>query len=242
MSQNDLHIKIPSDQRAFITGKTGSGKTFFTRRLVKPVRRLVVLDSKGTLTTWGLEEWDRDSRKRLANGEDVRVRVAIEAGRDPARFWEDVLEEAYNAANVMVYLDEASQIAQGPNPSPWLNSVWTRGREYGVAAIAASQRPRQIPRILISEAEHIVMFRLNLPSDRDYMADMIGEEGRIWPWDDPDEAEKRSTRAALPKDDKYGFWYMDMAGDWPIYVDGLPDRVKADEADVVELEFEEMEA
>lgn len=241
MSQDNLTIQINPDQRTFVTGKTGSGKTFLVKRLIRPLSRVVVLDSKGTLDKWGLEEWDRDSRKKLGSGEDVRVRVAIEPGRDPARFWEDVLEEVYNAANVMLYIDEASQIAQGANPSPWLNSVWTRGREFGVGAIAASQRPRQIPRILISEAEHVLIFRLNLQGDRDYMAEMVGETGRVWPWEDPDEAEVRSTREALPYDEPHGFWYMNMASDAPIYVPGLPARVEKDETEVVELEFEEAE-
>lgn len=217
MPRAKLLIEIDGSQRTFITGKTGSGKTHLAKRILRSFPRLVVLDSKGTLKPWGLEEYDRESRRRLAKGEDVRMRVPLEPGVDPEKFWDGVLAEAYEAGNVMIYLDEAGQVAGGSKPSPWVATVWQRGREYGVGAIAVTQRPVWVPRLFISEADHVFQFRLQLEDDRVYMSKMLGPQVA-----DP-----------IPTGDKYGFWYWDSERADPIYIDRLPASVEGDDQTIL---------
>ncbi len=228
---NSLHIEIREDQRAAIVGKTGSGKTYLARRMLRPLRRLVVLDPKGTLHKWGLEEWDRGSRKRLADGEDVRVRVALEAGTNPNRFWEAVMQEVYEAADVFVYIDEAYGVVTGPNPGEYLQAIWTRGREFRVGAIAASQRPKRIPLIMLSEADHLFVFRLGLKADRDFMAEFVPEAST-------GEGEERTVFPDIPVKDKYGFWYYNTEADRPLYIPKLPARAEPGDDDMPELTLE----
>ncbi len=197
-------VNIREGERASIVGKTGSGKTVLARYMLRGIRRLVVLDPKPALGKWGLEEWNSDTRKRLAEGEDVRVRVVLEAGADPRRFWEDVLREVYQAAYLTLYIDEGYGVVSGSQPGEWLQAVWTRGREFEITAIAATQRPRRIPLILLSEAEHFFVFRLLLEADREYMADIIG----------PDVAER------MP--DEHGFYYFHANQERPVYIPSVP--------------------
>lgn len=203
MPKNQLDVDIREGERAIIIGATGSGKTVMARALLREVPRLVVLDPKGTLGKWGLEEWNEETQERLYERERVRVRVALEGGRDFEKFWESVLQEVYEATDLVVYVDEASGIIDSTKPGPWLNSVWTRGREFNETGIAATQRPRNIPRIFLTEAEHYFVFTLRHPEDRKYVAGFA-----------PELEEK------VPH--KHGFWYYNVNADKPIYVPSLP--------------------
>lgn len=199
---------IQPNQRVFITGKTGSGKTYLARRLLSSARRLVVIDSKGQLDDWNLEAWDNQSRRNLRERAEVRVRVMLPAGQDPDRFWSDVLSEAYEAGDLFLYIDEVYLMDVGKATRWALRAIWTTGRSYGIGAIAVSQRPRDIPRFLITEAEHFFMFRLVIFDDLKYMSDIMTEAVRV---------------GVNPKD-KYGFWYYDANDVRPHYYTRLPER------------------
>jgi hypothetical protein len=89
-------LSSDSPDRLFITGMTKSGKTFFARRIVRQLDRVVVLDPKGDDTEgvglWGLAPWDRESRRLLSEGEPLRDRDVSKSG-DPGEVWEGVRAE-----------------------------------------------------------------------------------------------------------------------------------------------------
>lgn len=203
---SEQQITIGSDERCFITGKTGSGKTYLARHLLRTLPRLVVLDPKATLEKWRLETWQKESRRALREGDEVRVRVLLDPTRDPTEFWEGVLEEVYQAGNCTVYIDEVYSLApQGTWAPPVMQAIWTRGRELGIGAFAASQRPRWVPKFILSEAEHFFAFRLLLRADREYMAEFMGEQVAL----------------EIPREHEHGFWYMHVRDYDPLYVERL---------------------
>jgi len=218
---NLLDVDIREGERAVIIGATGSGKTVMARALLRDVPRLVVLDPKGTLGKWGLEEWNEDTQQRLYDREPVRVRVVLEGGRDSEKFWESVLQEVYEATDLVAYIDEAYGINDSTKPGPWLNAVWTRGREFRETGIAATQRPRNIPRVFLTEAEHYFIFTLRHPEDRKYVAGFIAPE----------------LEEKVP--DKHGFWYFNVNQDKPIYVPSLPKDLQRFSIDTPDLLMEE---
>jgi hypothetical protein len=173
-------------------------------RLTRSLKRLVVLDGKGTLAPWGLLEWTRESRSMLKNGEEVRVRVAWDIGQDVFDFWEGVLEEVYNAGNCTVYCDELYALTEKPGMvQPALRAIYTRGRELNIGAWAATQRPVSVPLVTLSESEHFFMFRLTMDDDRARMAEFMTQVVRE------------------PIQDRHGFYYMFAEEDQPIYIPQL---------------------
>jgi hypothetical protein len=189
----------------FVCGKTGSGKTYLMERLTRPLPRLVVLDGKGTLGTWGLLPWDRESKAMLKNEESARVRVTWDIGdNDVWQFWEDILEEIYAIRNLTVYIDELYAMSDVPGKvQPALRAIYTRGRELGIGAWAATQRPVSVPLVCMSESEHFFCFRLTMDDDRARMAEFMTQQVRE------------------PIKDLHGFYYMQAAQDFPTYIPEL---------------------
>ncbi len=203
---------IRTDERVFICGKTGSGKTTLAKYLTAPVPRLIVLDSKGTLADWGLSEWNDESRQKFLEGERARVRVLapLDDDSDPGEFWNDVFRFAFDAGNVTIYIDELFAIVEpGARAPSYMSACYTRGREFGIGVWASTQRPSWVPLFTMSEAEHYFMFRLTLAKDRQTMAAFMTEE------------------VEQPIRESHGFYYMAAAADAPRYIPQLDISSKA---------------
>lgn len=200
-------ITIRDSDRVFFTGKTGSGKTYAARFLTRSFPRLIVMDPKGTLggPEWGLDIWDRESRRNLKNGRPVRARVVVPFGAPTAEIWEDVFYRIYEAGNCTLYIDEVyGVVLPGQKPSPGLTGIWTRGRELKIGAYAASQRPVWVPLFILSEAEHFFMFRLSLFDDKRRMSEFMGPQV------------EQVIR------DKHGVYYSQAEDENPTYFERLP--------------------
>lgn len=172
---------IKTNERVFVTGKTSSGKTYFSRSILWQAPRLVVIDPKGLLagqkdwylepdTNAGLAALKRPIRRDKSTGKIEIIRVWVP---DPVtdEKWEDLFEYLLDLRNVVIYIDELYGVGPAKR-SPGLRSLYTRGREYGIGVWGVSQRPRDIPPYAISEVEYRVVFSLNLLRDRQYLAEM----------------------------------------------------------------------
>jgi DNA helicase HerA-like ATPase len=194
-------IRIRSNERVFIAGQSRSGKSYLARSILRQFSRLIVLDSKGDLGDWGLEEASDGGWKRLEKGQAARLRVSKPVGA-PQQYWIDAMVRAYEAGNDVIYIDEVSQIFRTPDPPDVVWDIWQRGGVFGVGGFAASQRPSSIPLIMMSEANHFFMFRLNLLRDRKRMAEFMGDE----------------VVAGIPPGDRHGFFYRHIDMLKPVYI------------------------
>lgn len=189
-----------------IAGKTGSGKTYLARRLLAHAPRLVVLDPKGRLDDWQCEDASRDTSRRLAAGDPVRVRYRVTGPDDDDDLWTRALTDAYEAGDVVVYIDELYGVVEPGQRAPGiLSAAYTRGREYGVGVWAATQRPTWIPLFALSESDHYFVFRLTLAEDRKRLAAFMG------------------TDVETPITDPHGFFYARAVDDAPAYFERLQD-------------------
>jgi DNA helicase HerA-like ATPase len=183
-----LQIKLRANERVLIAGKTGSGKTYAARQLLSGVRRLVVIDSKATLTDWNLHEPQAWDWYQFGKGKPGRFRILAPIVDNPELWYETLFERLYYIGDLTLYIDEAYQVTSSSQPQKWLRALYTRGRELGIGVWASTQRPASIPVILISEAETILTFRLNWPDDRKRLAGVVGPE------------------VVNPVKEKYAFW------------------------------------
>lgn len=198
-------LTVRSNERVFLCGRTGSGKTFAAEELTKGLPRLVVLDPKGTLGGWGLVPFDREAKRLLRLGDPIRARVVVDFGKPPDETWEEALGACLNAGDVTVYIDEVYGVVDpGSKPSPLLTAIWTRGRELGIGGFAASQRPSWVPLFFLSEADWYFVLRLSLDEDRRRMAAFMG----------PDVLEVIR--------DKHGIFLMRAEDETPMYLPQLP--------------------
>lgn len=207
-SSDEAAIEIASNERAYIVGRTRSGKTYLARYLLRSCRRLLACDPKGGLDDWRLEPWNPQTREALADGKDVRIRVTRQPGSDPVAWWESVLAAAYEAGDLVVYIDEVYLLSRGEGTGGYpiaLRDIWTQGAGQGIGGFAVSQRPRFVPKYLLSEAEHAFLFRLVLPADREAVAEWTHER----------------LAQPIPRHDRHGFWYMSIDRDEPIYIPRL---------------------
>lgn len=219
MGEPDFVVS-PSDRVAFV-GKTQSGKTHVAGILALPIERLVVLDAKGMLRndkrkeaglySWRLTEWHSKegaaTRKEMEKGGAGRLRcpAPIDGNYEPVLAW------AYRLQNVCIYLDELYGVTEGTRPGRWLRACYTRGAELGIGVWAAFQRPRDIPKIALTEAEWRFLFQLPDPDDRAFMARQMGgdtrtltplKERQFWlyqnGWDRPEFFRQIATNRRLP--------------------------------------------
>jgi hypothetical protein len=109
--------------------------------------------------------WPRDTQRAIA-------RPAL---LEPEPAWLDACcRHAYYVGATAVGVDELAGIATASRPVRWLDVLLTRGRESGITTYVCSQRPQRIPSTVLSEAEHVFVFALNLAADRDRVAEVIG--------------------------------------------------------------------
>lgn len=196
-------VTLSSDQRAAFMGKTGSGKTTLALHFTRPIRRLLVLDAKGTLNTpeWLLTDDNEADRRRLIKGGYARLRIPAPFDGD----WTEILDFAWQIGNVVVYIDEVYGVVQPySRPPNELVTLYTRGRERGIGVWASSQRPAWIPMFVLSEADWLFVLRLNLDADRKRVAEIGGPQ------------------VALPIRNRFGFWaFNPNEMEVPMYSEGL---------------------
>lgn len=200
------------DQRMLVVGATGTGKTTFSRELLKTVPKeqaILVIDPKCTYdpqedgytmvrTPSGLNWW---------NGRKKRLHYRPHPLNQTVSDYDEVYRWAYNRGDIMVYTDETYLTMHHTMSPDWQRAVITCGRELGVGAIFATQRPSGIDLRVYTESEHKVCFYLANHNDRKRMSEEMGQivmndpiaasglEHAFWYWN----SKQRQTRLAMLK-------------------------------------------
>lgn len=179
-----MKIHLDPTERFFFVGKTGSGKTYLAKALLRRLAakhwRIVIIDPKrfwmGKQPAWERKGPGTVDKPRLVSEFDPKLAVQCYQPTIPG--WADTTLDALcgdilACGRTFVYFDEIDQIASPTQFSPHFSQLWTAGRALEVGAWASNQRPARIPDVLKSQAENWAVFRCKTPKDRQLIGEYI---------------------------------------------------------------------
>ena len=169
-------ISINSSDRILVVGRSGSGKSV----LVKAV----LLPNYDNYVFWDIKKENNDIIHDALVKTPAGLKYALDRYNkilyQPASVEMDdfdaICRLIFEHKNMMLYVDEATRVSSPMKIPYWLNVIVTQGRSVNVGLIAASQRPKNISNTIISESLHFFIFGLNMATDRERMAEMMGKE------------------------------------------------------------------
>lgn len=166
-------ISIGAADRVAFFGKTGSGKTTLAKSLLDMSRKpWTILDPKHTI---------RFPNRKIPVRHDFNPRDEFSIIRDHGYgdldFWDEMFYKIVAAGKPrIIYADEAVLITPPRAILPNYGRAIKVGRELGIPVWTGSQRPKEIPSPIFTEAEHIFTFRLTYHADREKVTSFTSSE------------------------------------------------------------------
>lgn len=179
---------IKNDEHVFIAGMTGTGKSFLAEVYLSGMDYVVKLDTKGEYferkkkgeDIWrGLEEGtDYTVIFSLTELENVKTRKIIyvpDFTEQNQVHYNSLMKWIYDRENTILWIDELMSVAESSHRyPPYLKALMTRGRSKNAVVWSLTQRPMDIPAIILANSTHFFIFDLNLPQDRKRIVDATG--------------------------------------------------------------------
>lgn len=173
-----LHLAM--SERAFVCGRTGTGKSYLARRWVRAWRAGIAVDHKyNGIPPVEMPGWEVVQGFGLAlrawGPAHPRLIVRPLPADLPDRY-EQLALRVLAAGWTGWYDDEVMSVAPIGRLNPGLERLYGEGRARSCPVVVATQRPIGVHNKLLSEADHIVTFALQLEGDRKKLASFAGEE------------------------------------------------------------------
>lgn len=210
-------------QRVFASGMTGEGKSQLLAHLfaVHTGQRLLIdVQDHYELGAEAREEGVVDVDKVSAIDWRVRTIRFVPRSGSP-REYDELHRAIYSQRNLLVWCDEAEDVARVHRTPKWVWKTVKQGRKRRITYLAASQRPHGVERSVLNQAEHVFLFRMVDADDIQVFTHRIGTGAR----------ELGAELAALPR---YGFVYHEL-GSEPKVMPPLPPEWIADAERVVRI-------
>lgn len=155
-------VPIQADQRVCLFGRTGSGKTTLAKRILSSATfRWAALDPKHDLSIPGIpvvSKFNEDLDRQI-------IRVPFDENEYFA--WDDAIDGVWENGNRILYVDETTLLTPPRSLRASLGRAIRTGRSRGVGVWCASQRPKDLPSAVFTEAEHFFVFQLTFKADRE---------------------------------------------------------------------------
>lgn len=170
-----------SNQHVTVVGKTDSGKSVFGLNLLqsyyKSGWKIVIIDIGASWSHFATtREQSTIERPHLYRGNLKATRhLAVEYYVPDTPGYNDktlynLYAQALEEGNIILYHDEVIGIATGGQSITTLDRVLSQGRKKYCIGFFCTQRPKNIPRLILTQSSYIVCFKLTDVEDADVMA------------------------------------------------------------------------
>ena len=172
-------VVMMSNERVAIIGAPGSGKTWLATQMLGAVGAFVVLTADDRSVP--------DSVAAMMPGVPVTASFTPSLARQIVcipdtfaseeakwRAWDAVYRAIFHHGNRVVYCDELTAMSPGTSPRPAFEELINQGRKRNIGVWTGMQRPRRVPRIALTAAEHFHLLSMTDPDDRKYIGGFIG--------------------------------------------------------------------
>lgn len=214
MTQAKKETEILRSEHTFIAGSTGSGKSVLAEIYLagKNFPYVVKLDTKGEyyerkmagLPAWrGLVE-DKDYKvvfklKDLEYVDTPKIIYVPDYDEQEEEFYNAFFKWCYERQNTTIWVDELMSIAENAHRAPkFLKACMTRGRSRFVSVWNCTQRPSDIPSIILANSTNFFIFSLLLPADREKIVKITDQ------------------KEFFIKPKKYHFWFYKIGQNKPV--------------------------
>ncbi len=180
----------PTD-RVVLVGATGTGKSVAGQWLLGGYygqRQILVMDTKADPIWSGLDAVKVKHAMALSRYRDAARWPVIVYTPATSELNEETLdavcEWVYKRGDTVLMIDEATQVTSGTKPGPGVLDAVTRGRVRHVSVVSGTQRPVNVPPILLTEAEWFYCLTLRRRQDRetvnDYTEDRFADRVKLY--------------------------------------------------------------
>lgn len=163
-----MQFDIKVSERILLMGKTGSGKTYFSKWFLREISkkmRVAIVDPKmfwlGEKPVWarGREQGTID-KPRLVTRFNPKYMVQVIQPDIYDMDLEKFCLDCMHFRHTYFVLDENEGLATATSVPLGLRKIWKQGRVLNVGAVAGSQTYSGIPKIFKTQAEHFILFRV----------------------------------------------------------------------------------
>ena len=190
-----------------ITGAKNSGKSYLANTIVKSLNNI-------TCFVWDFNHQFHDSRSMLFNDLDELLDIYDKAkkGRyilqpfDKSKpMFEKFCNAIFERGNIVAVFDELHLMTSKQAILKPFNNLILSGRPRGISCISISTRSASLPNNVLSNAQHVFAFRLNLQSDVEFLEQWMGEG--VWQLLPIDKRKKLQNERELPE---HTFYYRNQ--------------------------------
>jgi hypothetical protein len=185
--------------RIGVWGRSGSGKSAYTKRRIKSERRVIVFDPLGEYGAEGFKVIEHRAggldAVRLAmrdNWQSFRLAYVPPAGREPVALSalckmllkaQTAFFDGRSKAQICLVVEEMNlsfSLSGGVARAPGFAEICSRGRHYGIEVIGVSQRIAEVATRFRGNCTETIVFRQKGPRDVAAAAAELGtKEARI---------------------------------------------------------------
>ena len=168
-----MELNIKSNDRIFLAGMTGSGKTVLAKQMMDSCPRGIIYDIawESALMSDGYEIVHDYKKIDFIKSQ----KWIVQPNNDkPAAFNKFCEWCFYECENLMLYVEEISDLVGKQSSPEFFGTILRRGRKQGIGCMMVTQMPVQVHKLCISQAQHVIVFKMFEARHIDYICECAG--------------------------------------------------------------------